>query len=171
MIERRVRQTLRTNFDTTLPRFDVLASNRPGRPSGQPMRELSHRLMVTNGNITASRGSVEEDGLVIREPSAKDRRVQHVKLTDAGSAALDAIDPRKTIAGSPDLMRRVDRDRASDLYALLGDLQRVHLSIREISNLFRPRPFPNLLIGTLLCLLLYLFFYPGPHDKGLVALW
>ena len=121
MIERRVRQNLRMNFDTTLPRFDVLAQI-DRSPEGQPMRELSHRLMVTNGNITPLVDRLEEDGLVKREPSAKDRRVQHVKLTDAGTAALDAMIPANKRWVS-DLMQHVDRDRASDLYTLLGDLK------------------------------------------------
>ena len=59
---------------------------------------------------------------MIREPSAKDRRVQHVKLTDAGTAALDAMIPANKRWVS-DLMQHVDRDRASDLYTLLGDLK------------------------------------------------
>ena len=121
MIERRVRQNLRTNFDTTLPRFDVLAQI-DRAPEGQPMRELSHRLMVTNGNITPLVDRLEEEGLVIREPSAKDRRVQHVKLTNAGTEALDAMIPENKRWVS-NLMQHVDRDRASDLYALLGDLK------------------------------------------------
>jgi len=121
MIERRVRQNLRTEFDTTLPRFDVLAQI-DRAPEGQPMRELSRRLMVTNGNITPLVDRLEEEGLVVREPSAKDRRVQHVKLTDAGKTALDTMIPENRRWVS-DLMQHVDRDRASDLYDLLGDLK------------------------------------------------
>ena len=78
--------------------------------------------MTVNGDISSSNFRLEEDGLVIREPSAKDRRVQHVKLTDAGTAALDAMIPANKRWVS-DLMQHVDRDRASDLYTLLGDLK------------------------------------------------
>ena len=121
MIERRVRQNLRTDFDTTLPRFDVLAQI-DRAPEGQPMQELSRRLMVTNGNMTPLVDRLEEEALVVREPSAKDRRVQHVKLTDAGKSALEAMIPENKRWVS-DLMQYVDRDRASELYDLLGDLK------------------------------------------------
>lgn len=121
MIERRVRQNLRSQFDTTLPRFDVLVQI-DRAPEGQPMRELSQRLMVTNGNITPLVDRLEEDGLVIREPSADDRRVQHVKLTDLGKASLNTMIPENKRWVS-DLMQHVDRNRASDLYELLGNLK------------------------------------------------
>ena len=57
MIERRVRQNLRMNFDTTLPRFDVLAQI-DRSPEGQPMRELSHRPNGHQWQHYASSGSV-----------------------------------------------------------------------------------------------------------------
>ena len=126
MIERRVRQNLRTNFNMTLPRFDILAQI-DRAPEGQPMRELSQRLMVTNGNITPLVDRLEEEGLVIRKPSAKDRRVQHVKLTDAGKVALDLMIPENKRWVS-NMMHNVDRDRASELYELLGDLKESILS-------------------------------------------
>ena len=78
--------------------------------------------MVTNGNITPLVDRLEEDGLVIREPSAEDRRVQHVKLTDLGKASLNTMIPENKRWVS-DLMQHVDRNRASDLYELLGNLK------------------------------------------------
>ena len=97
LIERRVRQNLRSQFRTTLPRFDVLAQI-DRSPEGQPMRELSQRLMVTNGNITPLVDRLVEDGLVIRASSPDDRRVQHVKLTENGKLILDRMIPEHTVS-------------------------------------------------------------------------
>ena len=51
-IEDRIRQSLREQFDTTLPRFDLMAQLER-QPQGLTMGELSKRMMVTGGNITA----------------------------------------------------------------------------------------------------------------------
>ena len=46
LIEREVRARLRERFDTTLPRFDLMAQLERA-PEGLKMNELSARLMVT----------------------------------------------------------------------------------------------------------------------------
>ena len=121
LIEQRVRKNLRDKFDTTLPRFDVLAqTNRT--PDGQPMRELSRRMMVTNGNITPLVDRLVEDKLIKRDPSPKDRRVQHIRLTAGGKRALDEMIPAH-VSWVNNLIANLDRDNASQLYALLGELK------------------------------------------------
>lgn len=121
LIERRVRKNLRDNFDTTLPRFDVLAQV-DRTPEGQPMRELSRRMMVTNGNITPLVDRLVEDSLINRTPSPEDRRVQHVNLTPEGKEILDEMIPAHN-SWVNTLMADLDRENASDLYALLGELK------------------------------------------------
>src|SRR5690606_30554928 len=51
LIERVLRERLRRDFETTLPRFDVLAQL-DRAPEGLSMGELSQHLMVSAGNIT-----------------------------------------------------------------------------------------------------------------------
>ncbi len=51
IIEKQVRSQLRAQFDTTLPRFDLMAQLERA-PDGIKMKELSRRMMVTSGNIT-----------------------------------------------------------------------------------------------------------------------
>jgi len=121
MIERRVRKNLREKFDTTLPRFDVLAQV-DRTPDGQPMRELSRRMMVTNGNITPLVDRLVEDKLIKRDPSPEDRRVQHIRLTSDGKQALDEMIPAH-VSWVNNLMANLDRHNASQLYALLGELK------------------------------------------------
>src|SRR5579859_2730799 len=52
LIENEVSSRLRTTFDTTLPRFDLMAQL-ARFPDGLGMGELSQRLMVSGGNITS----------------------------------------------------------------------------------------------------------------------
>lgn len=83
IIEKRIRNRLRAEFGTTLPRFDVLAAlDHAGGPL--TMSELSKHLMVSNGNITGIVSRLEGDGLVKREGSPRDRRTVYVALTKTG---------------------------------------------------------------------------------------
>ncbi len=82
-IEDQIRQRLRQDFGTTLPRFDLLAQLER-QPEGMTMRELSQRLMVTGGNVTGIVDQLEAEQLVVRETQASDRRSFKVRLTPAG---------------------------------------------------------------------------------------
>ena len=87
MIEAEVRGRLRAEFDTTLPRFDLMAQLER-HADGLKMNELSQRLMVTGGNVTGITDQLESEGLVVRESDPADRRVFTVKLTPAGRRAF-----------------------------------------------------------------------------------
>jgi DNA-binding MarR family transcriptional regulator len=82
-IESRIRQNLQAKFETTLPRFDLMAQLERA-PDGLKMSELSQRLMVTGGNVTGITDGLEKEGLVVREVDEADRRVFRVKLTAEG---------------------------------------------------------------------------------------
>lgn len=81
--ESHLREHLRINHDTTLPRFDVMAALWRRR-EGVSMSELSRMLLVSNGNATAVVDRLEKDGLAKRTPMATDRRTVHVALTEEG---------------------------------------------------------------------------------------
>ena len=87
LIEKRVRTRLREHFDTTLPRFDLMAQLER-HPEGLKMKELSHRLMVTGGNVTGITDQLVAEGLVERVGVEEDRRAFRVRLTPAGHAAF-----------------------------------------------------------------------------------
>jgi DNA-binding MarR family transcriptional regulator len=72
-LESEVRSRLRAEFDTTLPRFDLMAQLQRA-PKGMKMGELSRHMMVTNGNITGITDQLEKEGLVMRTKVASDRR-------------------------------------------------------------------------------------------------
>ena len=87
MIESQLRNKLRLGFDSTLPRFDLMAQL-DRNPEGLKMRDLSRKLMVTGGNVTGLTDKLVEKGLVERQDDPRDRRVYSVHLTDEGKKAF-----------------------------------------------------------------------------------
>ena len=83
LVESDIRRRLREQFDTTLPRFDLLAQLERA-PDGMTLGEVSRRMMVSNGNITGLVERLVESGHLARWPLPTDRRVQVVALTEAG---------------------------------------------------------------------------------------
>ena len=88
--EAELREFLRLNHDTTLPRFDVLAALYR-RQGGVTMSELSRMLLVSNGNATTVVDRLEKDGLVRRTPSETDRRTVFAALTPDGLAQFEGL--------------------------------------------------------------------------------
>ncbi|GAB4266770.1 MAG: MarR family transcriptional regulator [Pararhodobacter sp.] len=88
--ENHLREYLRVEHGTTLPRFDVMAALWRRR-DGVTMSELSRMLLVSNGNATAVVDRLEQDGLVARRPSETDRRTVFVALTDRGARSFEAL--------------------------------------------------------------------------------
>lgn len=83
LVEKRVRTRLREGFETTLPRFDLMAQLERS-PEGLKMNELSRRMMVTGGNVTGITDQLVAEGLVERVDVAGDRRAYRVRLTTNG---------------------------------------------------------------------------------------
>ena len=83
-IEAELRERLRVEFKTTLPRFDVMSALSRS-DSGMKMSQLSRMLMVSNGNVTGIVDRLSEDGLLIREAVPGDRRAARVRLTRKGA--------------------------------------------------------------------------------------
>jgi DNA-binding MarR family transcriptional regulator len=87
LIERTVRSRLRERFNTTLPRFDLMAQLER-HPEGLKMNALSRLLMVTGGNVTAIVDQLEKEGLVERLDEPEDRRAFCIRLTRAGERSF-----------------------------------------------------------------------------------
>jgi DNA-binding MarR family transcriptional regulator len=105
LVESEIRSRLRNEFDTTLPRFDLMAQLQRA-PKGMKMGELSRHMMVTNGNITGITDQLEKEGLVVRAKVESDRRSSLIKLTPLG---------RKSFA-------RMARAHESWVKSMFGDL-------------------------------------------------
>ena len=85
-----LRERLARQFDTTLPRFDVLAALYRV-PEGMLMSDLSRFLLVSNGNVTGIIDRLATEGLVQRARRNGDRRTSIVRLTRAGSEQFSAM--------------------------------------------------------------------------------
>jgi DNA-binding MarR family transcriptional regulator len=83
-IEGQLRENLRGEFATTLPRFDMLAAL-SRHPEGLKMSQLSDVLRVSNGNVTGIADRLADEGLVKRVPVPGDRRAMILRLTQAGA--------------------------------------------------------------------------------------
>ena len=88
LVEGALRERMRAERGTTLPRFDVMAAlYRAGE--GLRMSDLSGVLMVSNGNVTGIVDRLEAEGIVERVAVAGDRRATRVRLTERGRAAFE----------------------------------------------------------------------------------
>ncbi|MDG1210823.1 MAG: MarR family transcriptional regulator [Paracoccaceae bacterium] len=120
VIENEVRERLRVEHDTTLPRFDVMAALYRNE-EGLKMSELSGELRVSNGNVTGIVDRLVNDGLIVRAPVPGDRRAMLVRLTDEG---------RNTFAGMAeahegwidDLLGAANADEAAALAGRLHEI-------------------------------------------------
>jgi DNA-binding MarR family transcriptional regulator len=88
--ERHLREYLRVEHGTTLPRFDVMAALWRRR-DGLTMSELGRLLLVSGGNVTVIVDGLEREGLVTRTHSSADRRTVEVSLTERGLAEFERI--------------------------------------------------------------------------------
>ena len=55
--------------------------------------EVSQKILKSGSNLTLVIDNLERDGLVRRERDARDRRVIHVHLTEAGKGKVQAVLP------------------------------------------------------------------------------
>ena len=84
-VEAHLRAKLRSEFNSTLPRFDVMAALSRHK-NGLKMSELSGVLRVSNGNVTGIVDRLVDEGLVMRVAVEGDRRASLVRLTRKGEA-------------------------------------------------------------------------------------
>ena len=87
-VEAELRTRLRREFDTTLPRFDVMSVLYRNR-DGLKMSDLSCMLMVSNGNVTGIVDRLALDGLILREAVPGDRRAALARMTSKGRAEFE----------------------------------------------------------------------------------
>jgi DNA-binding MarR family transcriptional regulator len=120
-IETRLRHRLRQGFDTTLPRFDLMAQLER-HPQGLKMRELSRLLMVTGGNVTGLVDRLAQEGLIERRDDPRDRRAYYVTLTAQGRAQFQVM-AREHEQWVTELFQGLEEQEMTQLWALLGQLK------------------------------------------------
>lgn len=120
-VESQLRESLRLYHDTTLPRFDVLATLDRYR-EGLRMSSLSAYLKVSNGNVTGIVDRLVAEGLVSREIIKEDKRATKVQLTKAGMKKFAdmAVEHEKWVDG---LFSGLDHDDLAELTRLLSRIR------------------------------------------------
>jgi DNA-binding MarR family transcriptional regulator len=132
IMEGELRERLRTEFDTTLPRFDVMAALYRAE-TGLRMSELSGVLKVSNGNVTGIVERLVGEGLMVRVPVEGDRRAMVVRLTQKGREDFEAM--AATHKGWIDeLLGGVAPDQAAALVAHLNSIS------AQLENRISARP-------------------------------
>lgn len=121
LVEKQVRSALREQFDTTLPRFDLMAQLERA-PEGLRMNELSRRMMVTGGNVTGITDQLVTEGLVERIDVAGDRRAWRVRLTAKGRTAFDDM-ARAHEGWIVEAFAALDEKEITSLHRLLGKVK------------------------------------------------
>ncbi|MER6132949.1 MarR family transcriptional regulator [Streptomyces sp. NPDC001815] len=104
----------------TRPEFDLLGALRRTGLELTP-GELARETFSSGAAVTKRLKQLTERGLVERRGDTRDRRVAHVRLTDAGRALVDGILPAQ-LSYETAVLSGVDRIRQGELAALLGDL-------------------------------------------------
>jgi DNA-binding MarR family transcriptional regulator len=132
LIEKQVRGQLREQFDTTLPRFDLMAQLERNT-DGLKMNELSRRMMVTGGNITPVTDQLVKEGLIERLSLASDRRAWLVRLTPNGRALFKKMAKRHE-SWIVAALGGVSDKELKQLHELLGQVKQHALSGAATEN-------------------------------------
>ena len=121
IVEKQVRGRLRERFDTTLPRFDLMAQLERA-PDGLKMNELSRRMMVTGGNVTGITDQLVTEGLVERIDVEGDRRAYRVRLTPKGRKLFNDM-ARQHESWIVDSFSALSEKDMATLHKLLGKVK------------------------------------------------
>lgn len=131
LVEKQVRAGLRARFDTTLPRFDLMAQLERA-PGGLKMNELSRRMMVTGGNVTGITDQLVTEGLVERIEVEGDRRAYRVRLTAKGRKQFHEM-ARQHEAWIVEAFSSLGEKDIATLYRLLGKVKEQAVGRQETS--------------------------------------
>lgn len=121
VVEKRLKRRFSDRFDTTLPRFDVLAAL-DRHPDGMTMGALSKSLLVSNGNVTALVQTLIRDGSATLASSPGDRRTSIVALTPVGRTRFEMLAAAHH-GWIDNWLGGLDGHERVSLYGLLGKLK------------------------------------------------
>ena len=128
-VEAALRERFRSEFSSTLPRFDVMAALDRAE-DGLRMSDLSGVLKVSNGNVTGIVDRLVADGFVERVAVEGDRRAMAVRLTKQGKDTFQDI-ARVHETWVNDLLQSVDAEEAE---ALTDQLKRIAETLDDDSG-------------------------------------
>ena len=132
LVEKQVRTQLREDFDTTLPRFDLMAQLERN-PDGLKMNELSRRMMVTGGNVTGITDQLVAEDLVERVEVEGDRRAYCIRLTTRGRKVFDDM-ARQHEAWIVSAFEALSPREIDSLHKLLGKVKQHHNAAQALKT-------------------------------------
>ena len=119
-IEKIIREKLREDHNTTLPRFDVMSALYRSK-KGLKMTEISGALKVSNGNITGIIDRLVHDDHVLRVAVKGDRRTILVSLTNKGRLQFEEY-PNAHESWVNIILEKLSEQKAQDLINLLDTI-------------------------------------------------
>ncbi|MGX1565851.1 MarR family winged helix-turn-helix transcriptional regulator [Streptomyces sp. NPDC055506] len=102
------------------PEFDLLGALRRTGHELTP-GELARETFSSGAAVTKRLKQLTERGLVERRSDSRDRRVAHLRLTDAGRELVDGVLPAQ-LAYETAVLSGLDAPEQGELAALLGEL-------------------------------------------------
>ena len=78
-------------YGLTSPQYNILRILRGSRPNGLSVLDIKSRMIDRSSNVGRLVEKLREQGLVERNPSAQDRRMVVVTITNEGILLLDRI--------------------------------------------------------------------------------
>ena len=116
-------------FDAERPRFmalyresgltppQLMTLRRVGQEGAMPMRNVAQWLACDASNVTGIVDRLEERGFLRRRPSADDRRVTMLELTDEGSSVTRRLEEQ--MSKPPEALTALSRKDQRELRAIL----------------------------------------------------
>lgn len=132
LIQNELRNRLRIEFDMTTPRYDLLAQLST-ESQGLKMGELSERLMVSNGNITAISLQLEKAGLIGRTTNRQDRRSTFIKMTSKGKKNFGQMEDAYN-QWIVELLSELPEQSKQQLYENLSEAKKAASAILDTIN-------------------------------------
>lgn len=119
--EKQLRRRFEDEFNTTLPRFDVLAALYRA-PDGLQMSALSRDLLVSNGNVTVVVRHLQDSGMILSQTNPRDGRSAIVSLTPEGRAHFLQL-AEAHHGWIAELFGNVPVEKMEELASLLGEVR------------------------------------------------
>jgi DNA-binding MarR family transcriptional regulator len=110
--------TLAAEFDLSPAQCHVLHLIEPNQPV--PMGQIAESLACDASNVTGLVDRLESRGLVRRQPSAGDRRIKVLELTQAGARLRSVVMERMT--EPPEILGRLSLEEQRELVRILKRL-------------------------------------------------
>src|SRR5579884_660866 len=117
---RPLERELQAECDLPLTWYDVLVQLSAAPGERLRMQQLAKAVLLSKSRITRLVESMEQAGLLVREPCPDDKRGAEVVLTTAGQARLRAAAPVHLRGVREHFMRHLTAEQAAAVAAALG---------------------------------------------------